>query len=486
MEIMDVKGKAFSSDIDKLKLVRIAILDARESRAEAQKELYRRYAVPIVSMTLVSPGIKKNTRTRRAALHAAWSILLQQLSSAGFTILQSRCRITAAGPECLLAVEGSASEIKELCLQLEECLPFGRILDIDVLSDSGKGLASLHREAFGRSPRRCLVCDSDAFLCIAEKRHTAAQLEKACFQLYRMTADAMEEDIAEMAVASLIAEASLPDKPGLVSPGNQGAHRDMDFSHMVSSAHALRPYFFEVAKRSFSYAGNLEMLLEILRPLGLEAEQRMYAATGGINTHKGAIFALGFFTAAAGYLAGHTELFSEYASYAEALCDIIRKIANNVASSDYEKHERLVPTNGIRWYREYSVTGARGQAERGYPLVFNTIFPVLAQGLSHGTHETSMVLLNALIRSIAELDDTCLLSRGGRAGLDEARRRASELLIKLGKSENSAEAHNVILEFGAWMREHALSPGGSADMLAAGIFLYKLNERYGGFSGWQP
>lgn len=70
--------------------------------------------------------------------------------------------------------------------------------------------------------------------------------------------------------------------------------------------------------------------------------------------------------------------------------------------------------------------------------------------------------------------------------MDEARRRASDVLVALNKSENSAEAHRVIIEFGAWMRERALSPGGSADMLAAGIFLYKLNERYGGFSGWQP
>ena len=486
METIVVKGQAFISDTNKLWPARMAILDARESRAEAQKELYNCYEVPIVSMTLVSPGIKKNTRTRMAALHVALSILSRQIASTGFTILQSRCRITAAGPECLLAVKGSASEIKELCLQLEERLPFGRILDIDVLSDSGKGLKSLHREAFGRSPRRCLVCDSDAFLCIAGKRHTVEQLEKVCSRLYRMTADALSEDIAEMAVASLIAEASLPDKPGLVSPGNQGAHSDMDFSHMVSSAHALRPYFFKVAKRSFSYTGNLKFLLETLRPLGLEAEQRMYAVTGGINTHKGAIFALGFFAAAAGYLAGHTELFSEYASYVEALCDIIRKIANNVGASDFEKHERSFPTNGIRWYRECKVTGARGQAERGYPLVFHAIFPVLVKGLTSGVDDTSMVLLKALMFSIAELDDTCLLSRGGRAGLDEARRRASDLLVILDKSGKSSAAHNMIFEFGAWMREHALSPGGSADMLAAGIFLYKLNERYGGFSGWQP
>lgn len=486
MGTMVVKGQTFSADINKLMLARMAILDARESRAEAQKELYRLYAVPVVSMTLVSPGIRKNTRTRRAALYAAWSILSRQFAAAGFSIREIRCRITAAGPECLLAAEGSAAEIKELCLELEERLPFGRILDIDVLSDSGKGLASLHREAFGKPPRRCLVCDSDAFLCIAEKRHTAAQLEKACFRLYRMTADAVSEDIAGMAVASLIAEASLPDKPGLVSPGNQGAHCDMDFSHMIRSANALRPYFLKVAKRSFSFTGNLKSLLETLRPLGIEAEARMYAATGGINTHKGAIFALGFFAAAAGYLAGHTELLSAYTSYSDALCDIIRKVADNIAVSDFEKHGSSIPTNGIRWYREYSVTGARGQAEQGYPLVFNTIFPVLAQGLSHGTHETSMVLLSALMRSIAELDDTCLLSRGGPAGLDEARRRASDVLVALNKSENSAEAHRVIIEFGAWMRERALSPGGSADMLAAGIFLYKLNERYGGFSGWQP
>ena len=485
METMVSKGQALTSDSNNLRLAQIAILKARESRAQVQKELYHRYGVPIVSMTLISPGVKKNTRTRIAVMHAAWSVLSKQFASAGFTILQSMCRITAAGPDCLLAVKGSTTEIKELCLQLEERLPIGRILDIDVLSDTGKGLVSLHREAFGRSPRRCLVCDSEAFLCIVEKRHSAAQLEKACFRLYRKTADIVAADIADMAVASLIAEASLPDKPGLVSPGNQGAHCDMNFSHMVSSSNTLRSYFYKVAKRSFSFSCNLNSLLETLRPLGLEAEQQMYRATGGINTHKGAIFALGFFAAAAGYLAGHTELLSEYESYVAALCDIIRKIANNFAAVDFQKHERSILTNGIKWYREYYVTGARGQAEQGYPMVFNTIFPVLAKGLSNATQETSMVLLKALLLSIAELDDTCLLSRGGPAGLNKARHFASDLLVTMDKSENPEAAHRVILEFGAWMKERSLSPGGSADMLAAGIFLYKLNERYGGFSGWQ-
>ena len=105
-----------------------------------------------------------------------------------------------------------------------------------------------------------------------------------------MTAVSVEDTaLAVAAVAALHDELKAYPKPGLVSPVDSGAHADMDFALMCTSANALLEPLAHLAAagregRSFE---------EALMPLGIAAERRMLAATGGINTHRGAIFSMG-------------------------------------------------------------------------------------------------------------------------------------------------------------------------------------------------
>ena len=73
-------------------------------------------------------------------------------------------------------------------------------------------------------------------------------------------------------------------KPGLVGPDGPGAHKDMDYDTMLRGIKALRPFWSRMAMAS----GPDE-----LRELGIEAEKAMLSATGGVNTHRGAIFSIG-------------------------------------------------------------------------------------------------------------------------------------------------------------------------------------------------
>lgn len=92
-------------------------------------------------------------------------------------------------------------------------------------------------------------------------------------------------------------------KPGLVDRRNSGSHTDMDSFTFMSSAAALYPYFEACAK-----VGRETMdrpapeTFAALRPLGCEAEGEMLDATGGVNTHKGAVFSIGITCAALGRL----------------------------------------------------------------------------------------------------------------------------------------------------------------------------------------
>ena len=94
---------------------------------------------------------------------------------------------------------------------------------------------------------------------------------------------------------SLYDELSLYPKPGLVSLVDNGSHCDMDAGTFMRSLFALRRYFFHIAA-----AGAANAPFSELKRLGIAAERRMLAATGGVNTHRGAIFCIGMLCAAAG------------------------------------------------------------------------------------------------------------------------------------------------------------------------------------------
>ena len=90
--------------------------------------------------------------------------------------------------------------------------------------------------------------------------------------------------LAQLAQRALTMELNLPLKPGLVCPDSNGAHKDMDYALMQRGIAAIRPFFAPMAMADTP---------ETLRQLGIEAEMAMMAATGGVNTHRGAIFCLG-------------------------------------------------------------------------------------------------------------------------------------------------------------------------------------------------
>ena len=202
---------------------------------------------------------------------------------------------------------------------------------------------------------------------------------------------AVQRKIAQCAQKALLYEVSVTPKPGLVDRADNGAHRDMDFFTFLDSAAVLTPYFEECAAAGLeaTECGGKEAdhaaLLAKLRGPGKEAEREMLRATGGVNTHKGAIFLLGLLTAAAGFCLGwREEGFSE---------DMILRTAGRIAEpalGDFavpEPVERTAGTAesaGLRQYRESGCTGVRGEAAAGFPSVKHAALPALKKALADG------------------------------------------------------------------------------------------------------
>ena len=125
------------------------------------------------------------------------------------------------------------------------------------------------------------------------------------------------EHIGRLAIRALYHEAALYPKPGLVSPVDGGAHRDMTISTFYRSLFALRGYFPAIAAMGAELPA-----LPVLQRRGMEAETAMLRATNGVNTHRGAIFNLGLLCAAAGAVVATNATCS-----ADAVCTKLRRPA---------------------------------------------------------------------------------------------------------------------------------------------------------------
>lgn len=270
--------------------------------------------------------------------------------------------------------------------------------------------------------------------------------------------------LADLAVQALAEEAILTPKPGLVDLRGPGAHDDLSLGLMLRSAESLRTTFADLARTCEGVRANRE-LREALGAIGREGEAEMLEVTGGANTHRGAIWTLGLLVA--GTVLSIDSVGEKNGS------DRIAASAAEIARLP-DPHGIPRGTNGARVRGAYGVAGARWEARAGFPHVVGIALPVLRAGRRTGLDEGT-ARLDALFGIMTVLDDTCLLHRGGERGLRLAQRGAARVLDAGGASTPGGRRALSSLE--DEMLEERLSPGGSADLLSAAMFLDSLGRR---------
>lgn len=273
----------------------------------------------------------------------------------------------------------------------------------------------------------------------------------------------LADRLGAQVVEALIDEVTLAPKPGLVDIRSRGAHRDLDWKLMCVSALALQPTFAELARAGIETRPMLA-LRERIGAIGREGEARMLDATGGANTHRGAIWALGLLVTAAA---------REPSDLAPAA---VARRAGSIARLQ-DRHAPAVTGNkGEQACRDYDVGGARGQAQAGFPHVVDIALPELTRSRERGDSETA-ARLNALLAVMASLDDTCVLARGGRSALAEMQDGARLVLAHGGAAHIDGRRRLKALD--RRLVELHVSPGGAADLLAAALFLDRLGSEAG-------
>jgi triphosphoribosyl-dephospho-CoA synthase len=264
------------------------------------------------------------------------------------------------------------------------------------------------------------------------------------------------DSIAAVAVDALITEAELTPKPGLVDRDGNRTHPDMSVGLLCASAESLRSAFAACADASRELPLGLALRAR-LGEIGRAAEQRMLATTGGVNTHRGALWALGLLAAGA--------------AVSETV-DGAAQFAGHIAMLPDPGLSSRPMSNGQRARRRFGAGGALAEAASGFPTVMTVALPTLRATRDRGeTEETGA--LNALLATMAALDDTCVLHRGGPAALEFV--RASAALVLAAGGYGTAKGRSRLERFCADADLRMLSMGGSADLLAATLFLDRLN-----------
>lgn len=259
-----------------------------------------------------------------------------------------------------------------------------------------------------------------------------------------------------MCLDALCHEAMAWPKPGLVTPVDSGSHRDMHIGTFLASIDALQGSFSLMAE-----AGAQRLPFSTLQAIGIEAERKMHRATAGINTHRGAIFNLGLLVAAAA-CRGEDAALRDYSCGA-----VVSKVwGEQIAAGRF----RAPASHGNSVFRQFSAGGARMEAAAGFPAVYHVGLPALRRHLAAG-HETARIA--CLLALMEHLPDTNLLWRGGQAGLDFVQQSAATFNSNSGV--DAPDWQDSLLRMHHAFVERNLSPGGSADLMAASWVAHQLD-----------
>ncbi|MBK5957026.1 triphosphoribosyl-dephospho-CoA synthase CitG [Rhodoplanes elegans] len=276
--------------------------------------------------------------------------------------------------------------------------------------------------------------------------------------------------LTDLVVEALLREVWLTPKPGLVDRRNTGSHRDMDVATFERSAAALCPGLADFVMLGIECAAvPADAVLALARPAGLACERAMLCATGGVNTHKGSIFAFGLLLTAVGRLWASGDPAADPID-ADAVCDEVARIAAGIVARELRRPGEP-RTAGERLFQAHGLTGARGEAQSGFATVRHGALPVLARALADG-RDADTALAAAFLHLLARNADTNLAARGGIAGLRFARAEAARVERAGGVAAPDFVARMEALDDAFIARN--LSPGGSADLLAVTWTLHRL------------
>lgn len=455
------------------------ILEAKEMRSKERLKISEGGDISI-SLSINIPGAPKSNDQIKLFFAECLSDLKRFLLSHRIVIDEKRevVQSDAAGDFYLVSVYGEelfAEAIKEITELFEMQHSLGRLLDVDITDGNGNPVSS------GKA-KSCYFCEQhSAVYCMRKQTHDYSEMRSiiekdvSSFLLERLK-NRVGKDLSVFALKALLHEVSLSPKPGLVDRFSNGSHSDMDYATFLNSSAVLSVYFREIAEFGFSFSSaHIKDALPKLRQIGLQMEEDMFSETRGVNTHKGAIFLLGFsLFVSANQIKNHN--FS-YLSFVNQIKELNGSLVENELGKKLYSSKK---THGEECFEKFGAKGKgiRGEIQSGLPCVFNYAIPVLSSHFDLMETETDAAIQKGLTQTllilIAYNNDSNILYRKGEKVLDELMAISQQAFNVFGTNTFDAKYKQLI----EYCDENQISPGGSADLLAVAYFIYMVNKKY--------
>lgn len=459
-----------------------AVLANKDHRAAVQQRLVADYpTMTVVAAKLNIPGPIKNNQVITDFFVTELQRLEEQWLAAGMLFYQKGQWLDAGtGPERFYLVKAPATTVKGQTSEFEEATPSHRLFDLDVLVKRDGQVQPLSRTESGQPVRRCFVCGRPAKECGRSRRHSVAELQAAVNKLIvealaSEQRDMVSDRLVQFAQRALLYEMMAWPKPGLVDPVEHGAHPDMDAFTFVNSSLSLRRYLKQAADLGLqATSDDYSLMFTELREFGKVAERDMFTATKGVNTHKGAVFSLGILVMAVAdswRRLGHVALAD--------VQEIVKKMLVDLVKDDMEKlPDQTEQTAGEKQYRKYGLTGIRGEAQAGYPTVFDYGLPAMAA--TTGNWNTRII--QTLLILARHTEDSTLVKRAGDPTILNWKDAQVDQCLAAG-GITTAAGRAALNKLEQEFSKRHLSLGGTADLVIVTVFLTLVKEELAdGFS----
>ena len=420
----------------------------RERRADKSSLLIQQNkGKTVICMTMNLVGEYKQLALSHAAFCHHFKLVKLALSC-----IHAEAEHLPTGDVAFFITDVPAQTAKMLCERIEDNGTIGRLFDIDVFDSQGVKLSR-------NTPRKCMLCERNAAECARSRAHG---VEKVRERTQQILSSFFASDITAMALDALIEEVDTTPKPGLVDRNNSGANPDMSYNMFIKSAEAIALYMGKIFEIASSFSSIDSKLAEAVRSIGITAEAAMYKATGGVNTHKGAIYSIGLLSAGIGFTL----------SYGGSFTDAVDAAAQLALELSYTVTD--TQTHGLAMCKKYGVTGARGEAIGGFHTVLYA-FERIKHYIDDCGLDSNTAYPLAINDVMSVMKDTNVLHRAGMDGLEFLHREAREI----GEMRENQRIDDM-LQLDKDLIERNISPGGCADALACALFLLKAEKLFDG------
>ncbi len=327
-------------------------------------------------------------------------------------------------------------ELKRWAIFFEETHPLGMFIDADVIAQKGP----LKRHQLGHTLRVCYLCDEPALHCQRERTHPDSVIDDYIQTRLKRT---LHQALLDAVNDALIDEVTLHPKFALVTPYTSGRHHDMTIDHFMASIEALKPYLKQFIETAVEDADAPH-----LKTIGQAAEAAMFKATGGVNTHKGAIFLFGW------VLPYITHGIQSGQTLEEAL-QTMASVAKPTLMEELQTAQKKPRTTGEAMFEQFGIQGVRGEIMQA----LNSIRTFDLHGFDRHQRLTALM-------SVCE--DTTILKHHSLKTLKNVQQDAKALL-----NEWQLSTYHALSEH---YRHHRISPGGAADLYSVWTFLLNVSK----------